>query len=154
MGKKTKIDVNLHEASVKKYVSTSVKKNYQEDYHDISNEAKKISKLKNNNQFYEHLSEEIVDKKKTESLQKVLKKDLRVTTRFITKFEKARVLGVRATQISMGAPVMIDLTNETDPLEIALKEMLERKSPLIIRRILPGGKKYEDWKVNELLDFH
>jgi len=79
-------------------------------------------------------------------------KDKRITTRFITKYERARVLGVRATQIAMGAPVMIQLNDETDPLEIANKEMRQGKLPIIIRRILPGGKKYEDWHVNELDD--
>merc|ERR1712062_735385 len=59
--------------------------------------------------------------------QQAEEEDSRITTRFITKYERARVLGVRATQISMGAPIMIELTDETDPLEIALKEFLEKK---------------------------
>merc|ERR1711918_116606 len=97
------------------------KKDGAENSHILSNKLGNFSNLKKNNQFHEYINEEVVDSKKnTECLQKIVKKDLRMTTRFITKFEKARVLGVRATQISMGAPVMIELTNETDPLEIAL----------------------------------
>merc|ERR1719410_2005328 len=36
----------------------------------------------------------------------------RVTTRYLTKYERARVLGTRALQISMNAPVMVDLDGE------------------------------------------
>eukprot|EP01080_Neovahlkampfia_damariscottae_P011681 gene11681-4916_t len=74
----------------------------------------------------------------------------RRTTKFLTKFEKARILGTRALQISMNAPVMVELEGETDPLEIAMKELREGKIPIIIRRYLPD-KSYEDWKVNELI---
>jgi len=74
----------------------------------------------------------------------------RVTTRYLTKYERARVLGTRALQISMNAPVMVDLDGETDPLKIAEKELRERKIPIIIRRYLPDGS-HEDWSVDELI---
>ena len=74
----------------------------------------------------------------------------RVTTRYMTKYEKARVLGTRALQISMNAPVMVDVGNETDPLRIAAKELRERKIPLIIRRYLPDGS-FEDWPIKDLI---
>jgi DNA-directed RNA polymerase I, II, and III subunit RPABC2 len=77
----------------------------------------------------------------------------RVTTKFLTKFEKARVLGTRALQISMNAPVMVDLDGETDPLKIAMKELRERKIPIIVRRYLPDGH-YEDWGIDELIVEH
>ena len=44
-------------------------------------------------------------------------KEERITTPYITKFERARVLGTRALQISMNAPVMVELEGETDPLQ-------------------------------------
>eukprot|EP00403_Amphidinium_massartii_P008054 CAMPEP_0178421064 /NCGR_PEP_ID=MMETSP0689_2-20121128/26457_1 /TAXON_ID=160604 /ORGANISM="Amphidinium massartii, Strain CS-259" /LENGTH=118 /DNA_ID=CAMNT_0020042569 /DNA_START=9 /DNA_END=365 /DNA_ORIENTATION=+ len=75
----------------------------------------------------------------------------RKTTPYMTKFEKARVLGARALQISMNAPVMVELDGETDPLLIAEKELIEKAIPFVIRRYLPDGT-YEDWKVSELLD--
>jgi DNA-directed RNA polymerases I, II, and III subunit RPABC2 len=74
----------------------------------------------------------------------------RITTRYMTKYERARVLGTRALQISMNAPVMVDLDGETDPLRIAEKELREKKIPIIIRRYMPDGS-YEDWKVDELI---
>jgi DNA-directed RNA polymerase I, II, and III subunit RPABC2 len=40
----------------------------------------------------------------------------------------------------MNAPVLVDLEGETDPLQIAMKELNQKKIPLIIRRYLPDGK--------------
>lgn len=74
----------------------------------------------------------------------------RVTTRYLTKYERARVLGTRALQISMNAPVMVDLDGETDPLRIAEKELRERKIPIIVRRYLPDGS-HEDWSIDDLI---
>ena len=79
----------------------------------------------------------------------VEKKD-RITTPFMTKYERARVLGTRALQISMCAPIMVELENETDPLQIAMKELKAKKIPLTIRRYLPDGS-YEDWNIDELI---
>ncbi|KAK8599500.1 hypothetical protein V6N13_077421 [Hibiscus sabdariffa] len=77
-------------------------------------------------------------------------KATRKTSKYMTKYERARILGTRALQISMNAPVMVELEGETDPLEIAMKELRERKIPFTIRRYLPDGS-YEDWGVDELI---
>ena len=74
----------------------------------------------------------------------------RVTTPYMTKYERARVLGTRALQISMGAPVMVELEGETDPLQIAMKELKAQKIPIIIRRYMPDGS-HEDWGIDELI---
>lgn len=47
----------------------------------------------------------------------------KITTPYMTKYERARVLGTRALQIAMCAPIMVELEGETDPLQIALKEL-------------------------------
>ena len=65
----------------------------------------------------------------------------RTTTPYMTKYERARVLGTRALQIAMCAPVMVELEGETDPLQIAMKELKQRKIPIIIRRYMPD----DDW---------
>jgi len=39
----------------------------------------------------------------------------------------------------MNAPVLVDVEGETDPLQIAIKELRERKVPLVVRRYLPDG---------------
>lgn len=135
--------------------------------------------------------------------EKKIPDDKRSTTPYMTKYERARVLGTRALQIrwvflalalflnhircgvfcpldlwrerglwvfghrlkgikefinlplhilfcilisssltshrSMNAPVLVDLEGETDPLQIALKELREKKIPLVVRRYLPDG---------------
>ena len=81
---------------------------------------------------------------------KKIPNDQRKTTPFMTKYERARILGTRALQISMNAPVLVDLEGETDPLQIAIKELREKKIPLIVRRYMPDGY-YEDWTCEELL---
>ncbi len=50
----------------------------------------------------------------------------------------------------MNAPVLVDLEGETDPLQIAIKELNEKKIPLIVRRYMPDGW-YEDWTCEELI---
>ncbi|KAL2356981.1 RNA polymerase, subunit omega/K/RPB6 [Cryomyces antarcticus] len=82
--------------------------------------------------------------------EKRIANDKRSTTPYMTKYERARVLGTRALQISMNAPVLVDLEGETDPLQIAIKELREKKIPLVVRRYLPDGF-YEDWTCEELL---
>lgn len=74
----------------------------------------------------------------------------KVTTPYMTKYEKARILGTRALQISMNAPVLVALEGESDPLQIAMKELAAGKIPLVVRRFLPDGS-FEDWLVSELL---
>ncbi|KAL1992579.1 hypothetical protein VTN49DRAFT_4611 [Thermomyces lanuginosus] len=81
---------------------------------------------------------------------KKIPNDQRTTTPYMTKYERARVLGTRALQISMNAPVLVELEGETDPLQIAIKELNQKKIPLVIRRYLPDGS-YEDWTCEELL---
>lgn len=70
---------------------------------------------------------------------KKIPNDQRTTTPYMTKYERARILGTRSLQISMNAPVLVDLEGETDPLQIAIKELREKKIPLIVRRFMPDG---------------
>lgn len=80
-------------------------------------------------------------------------KEKRTTTPYMTKYERARILGTRALQISLNAPVLVDIEGETDPLQIAMKELAQRKIPLVIRRYLPDGS-FEDWGCDELIIDH
>ena len=78
-----------------------------------------------------------------------MKDKKRRTIPFLTKYEKARIIGKRAMQISKGSIPLIDIGNLDNPIDIAKKELFERKIPYIIRRPLPDGT-YEDWRVDEL----
>jgi DNA-directed RNA polymerase subunit K len=52
-----------------------------------------------------------------------------------TRFERARILGARALQISLGAPILIDVPAELiDPVEIAEREFAEGVIPMTVRR--------------------
>lgn len=50
-----------------------------------------------------------------------------------TRFERAKIIGARALQVSLGAPVLLDIT-ETDPLEIAIQEFAAGVIPITVRR--------------------
>jgi DNA-directed RNA polymerase subunit K/omega len=72
------------------------------------------------------------------------------TLPFITKFEKARILGERAKQINAGAHAMVAVDEDMiDGYLIALKEYDEQKIPIILRRPLPNGG-CEYWKLKDL----
>jgi len=58
----------------------------------------------------------------------------------LTRFERARIVGARALQISMGAPVLLDLSESTmSPIQIGELELQEGVLPISIRRSLPDG---------------
>ena len=58
---------------------------------------------------------------------------------YMTKFEKTRLLGQRADQISRGAKPLVNINGLTDALSIAEKELKEHKIPLKIKRHFPNG---------------
>ena len=75
----------------------------------------------------------------------------RITAKFLTKYERARILGTRALQLSKNAPPMVvPQPGETDPYKLAERELAEKKIPFIVRRYLPDHT-YEDWKLEELI---
>ena len=70
------------------------------------------------------------------------------TLPFLTKYEKARIIGLRTQQLSTGAIPMIDTEIFNSALEVAEEELKQRKIPFIIRRVFPNGD-IEDWKIEE-----
>ncbi len=58
----------------------------------------------------------------------------------LTRFEKARILGARALQLSLGAPPFISVPKEVaTSLDLAYTELEKRVIPITIRRVLPNG---------------
>ena len=58
----------------------------------------------------------------------------------LTRFEKARIMGARALQLSLGAPPFIEIPkNARISLDIAMEELEQRVIPITIRRVLPNG---------------
>jgi DNA-directed RNA polymerases I, II, and III subunit RPABC2 len=58
----------------------------------------------------------------------------------LTKYEKVRILGARAHQISLGAPALVNINGLNNAMEIAEKELVEKKIPIIIIRKFPNGQ--------------
>ena len=58
----------------------------------------------------------------------------------MTRFEKARIMGARALQLSMGAPPFIPIPKTARiSLDISMEELEQRIIPITIRRVLPNG---------------
>ncbi|MGQ9586949.1 MAG: DNA-directed RNA polymerase subunit K [Thermoplasmata archaeon] len=52
-----------------------------------------------------------------------------------TRFERARIIGARALQISLGAPILVDVPEDVlDPIEIAIKEFEKSVIPITVKR--------------------
>tara|TARA_B110000003_G_scaffold104815_2_gene107117 strand:+ start:1199 stop:1750 length:552 start_codon:yes stop_codon:yes gene_type:complete len=105
--------------------------------------------------FHPHLQQ--ISNKEMYALSKVIKDKsgkivdpLHKTLPILTRYEKAKIIGLRAKQINNGAQVFIDVPhNMIEGLSIAEKELEAKKVPFIIRRPLPnGGSEY--WKVSDL----
>ncbi len=60
----------------------------------------------------------------------------------LTRYEKARIVGARALQLSLGAPPLIDVSNlPKDPVIIAMEELKRGVLPITIVRTKPNGEK-------------
>ena len=76
------------------------------------------------------------------------------TIPYLTKYEKARVLGQRAKQIETGAKPLVKVPeNIIDSYVIAELELREKKIPFIIKRPIPGGA-FEYWNLKDLENIH
>jgi DNA-directed RNA polymerase I, II, and III subunit RPABC2 len=75
---------------------------------------------------------------------------LHKTVPFVTRYERARVIGERAKQINSGAKPFVEIEpNMIDGYLIASREFEEKKIPFIIRRPLPNGLS-EYWRLSDL----
>ena len=62
----------------------------------------------------------------------------------LTRFERARIVGARALQLSMGAPLLIKSpSGVTNPVDLAMMELKKGVLPITIRRTLPD-ESYQD----------
>jgi len=58
----------------------------------------------------------------------------------LTRFEKARIMGARALQLSLGAPPFITIPKDARiSLDISMEELEQRVIPITVRRVLPNG---------------
>ena len=70
---------------------------------------------------------------------------------FLTKFERTKIIGLRANQISKGSVPFVAVPKHiTDVRDIARLELEQKRLPFIVKRPLPNGL-YEYWRLSDLL---
>jgi DNA-directed RNA polymerase I, II, and III subunit RPABC2 len=70
---------------------------------------------------------------------------------FLTNFEKTKIIGLRANQISKGSVPFISVPKHiTDVRDIARLELEQKRLPFIVKRPLPNGE-FEYWRLADLL---
>ena len=155
-------DINILQDELKNSnISENIKTFYLSDEESDSDDENYLQK------FQENINENIIEEfhpelkshnyEEINNLSKVTRNQngeiidpLHRTLPFITKYEKARVIGERSKQINAGAKPMIPVEpNIIDGYLIALKEFQEKKTPFIIKRPLPNGG-CEYWKLSDL----
>lgn len=109
----------------------------------------KITKKKKTLDIDLEVGEDIFEDEETNKQNIYVKSEDRVTKSILFEFERVRILGERATQLSMGAKPMIKNVDNLDPKTIAKMELENKVIPLIIIRELPNGA-MEKWKISEL----
>lgn len=74
---------------------------------------------------------------------KVVKDKPSPTNEFLTKYEKTKVIALRAEQLARGAQPFVEFEagEAFDPYEVALRELEARRLPFVIVRHLPDGSK-------------
>lgn len=70
---------------------------------------------------------------------------------FLTTFERTKILGFRATQLSQGASPYIKIPEHiVDVKDIAKLELEQKRLPFILKRPMPNGT-FEYWRLNDLM---
>ncbi len=80
-------------------------------------------------------------------------KRIKIGSIFITRYERSRIIGARALQLSFQASPFTDIPPQIiDPMEIAAYELAHKVLPITIRRSLPDGTSQMvpvSWLINE-----
>ena len=93
---------------------------------------------------------ELESKTKIQRVDNIITDENHTTIPIMTRYEKAKILGLRSSQINSGADVFIEVPpGVIDGITIAKMELEAKKIPFIIRRPLPNGKS-EYWNIQDL----
>ena len=129
-----------------------------DDEDESDNYLQKFDQLNKKNIIQEYHPELVThNNDEVETLSRIVRNEqgiiidpLHKTLPFLTKYEKARILGERAKQLNMGAKPLVEIGPEViDGYLIALKEFQEKKIPFVIKRPMPNGG-CEYWKFKDL----
>ncbi len=131
---------------------------YDDDDDDDDNYLQKFERLNKKDLISSYHPELIThNNDEVETLTRITRNEegiiidpLHRTLPFLTKYEKARILGERAKQINQGAKPLIEIGPDIiDGYLIALREFDEKKIPFILKRPMPNGG-CEYWKFKDL----
>jgi DNA-directed RNA polymerase I, II, and III subunit RPABC2 len=125
-----------------------------EEYSEVDeyiNDSDKDEEDEENEEDKDEEDENIIEIDQADSINEMKKipNNKRVSLPYLTKYEFAKIIGIRAIQISKNGEIYTNIDNP-NPISIAEKEFKEKKIPFIIRRHLPNNR-YEDWKLEELI---
>ena len=128
-----------------------------DDYDDEENYKKIEENIEEDTLSYYHPFNKKINNSELASLinvvrnkQNIIIDPLHRTLPILTKYEKARILGVRAKQLNKGSEPYVKISDDIiDAFVIANKELKEKKLPFIIQRPLPNGNS-EYWKLEDL----
>ena len=102
----------------------------EKEQENLEKKSKKLKKEKLLKEVEEHESVEIPCEKGK----------ITIGPPTLTRFEKARIMGARALQLSLGAPPFIPIPKTARiSLDISMEELEQRVIPITIRRVLPNG---------------
>lgn len=68
----------------------------------------------------------------------------------LSRFEYAKIIGMRTEQLARGTPAYVNTKGLNDPRSIAVEELKQRKLPFMVARRLPNGK-VEYWKLEDMI---
>lgn len=70
---------------------------------------------------------------------------------FLNKYERVKLIGIRAEQLQRGAIPMVDFDAENfNAIEISKRELEQRKMPFMIKRTLPDNT-FEYWRLKDMV---
>ncbi len=92
-----------------------------------------------------------LESRELRELYKKVREYVKIGPIFLTRYEKARIVGARALQLSFGAPLLIEKPTEIiDPIKLAMLELRAGILPLTIRRDNPSGE-FQDIPIHRLI---
>lgn len=154
----TRLEPTQTEIDIANYDASSDDEDYEDDDEDGEKYLQKLDEFTKQNiigQYHPELQQHNHDEIETLSIvvrdsDGLVIDPLHRTLPFLTKYEKARILGERAKQIDAGAKPLVEIEADViDGYLIALAELEEKKIPFIIKRpLLNGGCEY--WKLKDL----
>ena len=119
---------------------------FDDEFEDDEVEEDEVDDSKDYEETERHGSSAVTEDFSTTLLRLDAKK---ATSPIMTRYEKTMVIGVRAKQLQLGARSTVDIKDCACEVEIAKKELREKKMPLLIKRVI-SPTQIEYWRLADL----